>query len=65
MHQYWLQSISNDRTETLRRAADQRRLVATIARTPDDPLASRLHKRLAALLAPFAPLAPRPQPCTC
>jgi hypothetical protein len=65
MHEYWLQSISNDRIETLRRAADRRRLIATIARTPVEPLADRLHRRVAALLAPFAPLAPRPQPCTC
>jgi hypothetical protein len=65
MHQYWLESISTDRIETLRRAADRRRLVASIARRPAEPLASQLQQRFAGRLPSFGPLAPRPQPCTC
>jgi hypothetical protein len=65
MHPYVLQTISNDRIGTLRREADLRRLIATDAGVPADPLSTRLHKRLAALLALVAPLGPQPQPCTC
>jgi hypothetical protein len=65
MHPYGLRTIGNDRIDTLRREADRRRLAATVARVPGDPISTRLRSRLAALLALVAPLGRQPQPCTC
>lgn len=65
MHRYWLQTITQDRIETLRSEADRRRLVASAARVPRDPLSARLQRRIASLVPLIAPLDRRPQPCTC
>ncbi|MAT06814.1 MAG: hypothetical protein CL424_17410 [Acidimicrobiaceae bacterium] len=64
MYAYWLETMANDRIDTLRREATERRMVAES--TPaTEPIRSRLYRRLAPLLRSAPTMSPRPRACVC